>query len=350
VILGRMEHGAIARQREGADKRFLWRVRITRSNVNRAVKSEILFAMSNRTPSLLALRAFDAAARHLSFTDAARELHVSQAAISRHVRGLEEDLGRPLFRRLHRQVELTAPGKRLAVELAAGFSQIKRSVDAVRATSVRRLRISVEPAFAARWLVPRFGRFSAAHPDIEVDLESSEELRTVGRDTDIAIRFLNSATRKPGGSARKLFTVSGFPVIAAHKSTSGSRRRSDQDILGFRLLHDDDGTIWRRWFAASGIGGFDKAKHLYFNDYSLTLTATLRGQGVALSAPIYVRSQLRSGRLKRIGRTPVVFGDYWLLQAADRTSAKARAAFLEWFLLEIQRITGGNGITAIPPR
>jgi len=291
-------------------------------------------------PSLLALRAFDAAARHLSFTDAARELHVSQAAISRHIRGLEEDLGVPLFRRLHRQVELTAPGRRLAVDLAAGFSQIKRTVEAVRAAPVRRLRISVEPAFAARWLVPRFGRFTAAHPDIEVDMESSEELRTLGRDADIAIRFLDSATRKPGGSARKLFAVSGFPVIAAAKNTAGSRRRSDQDVLGFRLLHDDDGTIWRRWFAASGLNGFDEAKHLYFNDYSLTLTATLRGQGVALSAPIYVRSQLRSGRLKRIGRTPVTFGDYWLLQSTDRASAKARAAFLQWFAGETQRITG----------
>jgi LysR family glycine cleavage system transcriptional activator len=110
--------------------------------------------------------------------------------------------------------------------------------------------------------------------------------------------------------------------------------------VGFRLLHDDDGTIWRRWFAAAGLTGYDQAKHLYFNDYSLTLTATLRGQGVALSAPIYVRSQLRSGRLKRIGRTPVTFGDYWLLQATGRTSAKARAAFLDWFAGETQRIAG----------
>ncbi len=311
--------------------------------------------MTARAPSLLALRAFDAAARHASFKDAARELHVTQAAISRHVRGLEEDLGRALFRRLHRHVQLTAAGKRLAVELTAGFSQIKHAVDATRVSSLHRLRLSVEPAFAARWLVPRFGRFTSAHPDIEVDMESSEELRTLGRDADVAIRFLDSATRKPAGSARKLFAVSGFPVIAAAKSTGGARRRDDRDILGFRLLHDDDGTIWRRWFAASGLAGYDKAKHLYFNDYSLTLTATLRGQGVALSAPIYVRSQLRSGRLKRIGRTPVTFGDYWLLQSSDRGSAKARAAFVDWFLGEMQRIApsadgyGRRSAIAFPP-
>src|ERR1700730_7000353 len=229
--------------------------------------------MSSRATSLLALRAFEAAARRLSFTDAAHELHVSQAAISRHVRVLEADLGRPLFRRLHRQVELTAPGKRLAGELTAGFSQIGRAVEAVRGAPARRLRISVEPAFAARWLVPRFGRFTAANPEIEVDLESSDELRTVGRDADIAIRFIGSKSRKPKGRARKLFAYAGFPVIASGTRANLPRRRSDSDVLTFRLLHDDDGSEWRRWFAAAGLAGFDAAKHLHFNDSSLALTA-----------------------------------------------------------------------------
>ena len=294
--------------------------------------------MSSRATSLLALRAFEAAARRLSFTDAAHELHVSQAAISRHVRVLEAALGRPLFRRLHRQVELTAPGKRLAGELTAGFSQIGRAVEAVRGAPARRLRISVEPAFAARWLVPRFGRFTAANPEIEVDLESSDELRTVGRDADIAIRFIGSKSRKPKGRARKLFAYAGFPVIASGTRANLPRRRSDSDVLTFRLLHDDDGSEWRRWFAAAGLAGFDAAKHLHFNDSSLALTATLRGQGVALSAPIYLHSQLRAGSLVRIGRTAVTFGDYWLLEATDRATAKARAAFIAWFNLEAKSL------------
>jgi LysR family glycine cleavage system transcriptional activator len=170
--------------------------------------------MSKRITSLLTLRAFETAARRLSFTNAAQELHVSQAAISRHVRLLETQLGRPLFRRLHRQVELTGPGKRLAGALTGAFSQIERAVEAARERQSQRLRISVEPAFAARWLVPRFGRFSAAYPDIDVELDSSDELRVVGRDADIAIRFLNSSARKPKGRARKLFKYVEFPVIA----------------------------------------------------------------------------------------------------------------------------------------
>jgi LysR family glycine cleavage system transcriptional activator len=294
--------------------------------------------MLRRTPSLPALRAFEVAARRLSFTNAAQELHVSQAAISRHVRMLEADLGRPLFRRLHRQVELTPPGRRLASELAVGFSQIWRAVEAVRGAPARRLRLSVEPTFAARWLVPRFGRFTAAHPEMEVDLESSGEIRTVGRDTDIAIRFLSSASRKPKGRARRLFTYAGFPVIASGTRINQPRRRSDSDVLAYRLLHDDDGSAWRRWFAAAGLEGFDTAKHLHFNDDSLVLTAALRGQGVALSAPFYVRSQLRSGRLTRIGRTQATFGDYWLLEAADRVTAKARAAFIAWLNLEAKNL------------
>jgi LysR family transcriptional regulator, glycine cleavage system transcriptional activator len=287
--------------------------------------------MTLRAPSLLALRAFEAAARHSSFTAAAHELHVSQAAISRHVRALEEGLQRPLFRRLHRHVELTAPGRRLAAETAAGFALIRRAVEAARGAPAGRLRISVEPAFAARWLVPRFGRFAIAHPDIEVDFESSDAIRTIGRDMDIAIRFLSPKARKPSGRARKLFSYFGFPIIGKGSDVARSRRRTDADVLRYRLLHDDDGSTWRRWFTVAGLAGYDRMKHLHFNDYSLVLTAALRGQGIALSAPFYVGSQLRSGRLIRVGRTLVQFGEYWLLEARDRGTANARAAFTEWF-------------------
>jgi LysR family glycine cleavage system transcriptional activator len=151
------------------------------------------------------------------------------AAISRHVRGLELHLGRPLFRRLHRRVELTVPGKRLAGGLAAGFSQIQRSLDAVRIFTTRHLRLAVEPAFASRWLVARLGEFSANHPDIELELESSDELRVLGRDTDIAIRFLGPKARRPGKRARRLFSLDGFPVIAQSLELKRSPR-ADAEI------------------------------------------------------------------------------------------------------------------------
>jgi LysR family glycine cleavage system transcriptional activator len=284
---------------------------------------------SDRMPSLLALRAFESASRRLSFTEAARELHVSQAAISRHVRALEQELGRLLFRRLHRRVELTAPGKRLAGELATGFSQIRHAVQSIRGMEARRLRITVEPAFAARWLVPRLGGFSAAYPDVELELEASDELRALGRDSDIAIRWLCVGARAPRGRASKLTRLDCFPVAVKRRAAPG-KKRLDDEVMGHRLLHDDDGASWRNWFAAAGLEGYENAKHLHFNDSSLVLTAALRGQGVALSAPVHIGSDLKTGRLMRLGKTTVSIGDYWLLEATDRSSAKARTAFVQW--------------------
>jgi DNA-binding transcriptional LysR family regulator len=109
-------------------------------------------------------------------------------------------------------------------------------------------------------------------------------------------------------------------------------------------LHDDDGAAWRSWFSAAGLEGYGQAKHLHFNDSSLVLTAALRGQGVALSAPIFIGSDLKTGRLVRLGRTNVIFGDYWLLEAVDCGSAKARAAFIEWLDAE----TAGSSRVTVP--
>lgn len=294
-----------------------------------------------RFPSLLALRAFEAAARRLSFTDAANELHVSQAAISRHVRGLEKDVGRELFRRLHRAVELTAAGRRLASELAAGFTRIQRAVEAVRTMPERRLRVSVEPAFGARWLVPRLERFSGAHPEIELELETSLELRVLGRETDVAIRYVDTGQPLPRLRHRRLFSMEGAPVIV------GSRRRplahqGDNAVLGHRLLHDDNGKAWRSWFAAAGLEGFERAKHLYFTDYSLALAAALRGQGIALGTTAFIENELRTGRLVQLGQTRVPFGQYLLLESKERSTAPLRRAFVNWLDTEVGRGRSGT--------
>jgi LysR family glycine cleavage system transcriptional activator len=288
---------------------------------------------SRRMPSLLALRAFEAAARRLSFTEAGRELHVSQAAISRHVRGMEAQLECPLFRRLHRRVELTTTGERLANELTDGFSRIYRAAENARGLATKPLRLAVEPAFAARWLVPRLGGFSLAHPEIELQVEASDEFRVLGRDADIAIRFLSTTTRRPRGRAKKLLPLSGFPVVAPQCLARAPR--ADTDVLHYRLLHDDDGTAWRLWFASAGLPHDDRLRHLHLNDASLAVTAALRGQGTALSAPLYIDADLKAGRLRRLGQTEVTFGDYWLLEATGRAVAKARSAFLKWLDSEV---------------
>jgi len=301
---------------------------------------------SSRTPSLLALRAFEVAARRLSFTEAARELHVSQAAVSRHVRSLETELGRELFRRLHRHVELTVSGQRLASELSAGFLRIHRAVETARGVVTRRLRLAVEPSFASRWLVPRLGRFAAAHPEIELELETSAELRVLGRDADIAIRYLAATSRRKGREGRRLFSIDGVPVIAGVKARPTAWQQ-DAAVLGHRLLHDDDGRAWRDWFAAAGLDGFERARQQYFSDYSLALAAAQQGQGVVLGTPLFIERELHSGRLMQIGRTRIAFGSYWLLEARDRSTAASREAFTRWLDAETSRVSLlGRGVAS----
>lgn len=287
-----------------------------------------------RLPSLPALRAFEAAARHLSFTNAAEELHVSQAAVSRHVRSLEAGLGRALFRRLHRRVELTPAGERLAGELTAGFLRIRRAVEAARGIVPQRLRLTVEPAFGSGWLVPRLTRFASAHPEIELTIETSDDVRLLPRDADIAIRYVAAGGRRRSLKGRPLFDIEGVPVVAA---VTPRPREFDRDsaVLSRRLLHDDDGETWRRWFAAAGLDGFERAAHQYFTDHSLAVAAARQGQGVVLGTTAFIEPELRSGRLLQLGRTRLPFGTYWLLEAHDRSTVALRGAFVRWLATEV---------------
>jgi len=282
----------------------------------------------NRPISLLSLRAFEAAARRLSFTEAARELYVTQAAISRHVRTLESELGKPLFRRLHRKVQLTPSGQRFASALAAAFHQIQQAIETARGVA-KPLRVSVEPAFASRWLMPRLRSFTRTHPDIELQLEASETMRALGADTDVAIRFLSEPVRRRGRTGRKLFSVECVPVTAADARLS-AMAGDDSAVVKRVLLHDDDGRSWRAWFKAARIGGFERAKHHYLSDYSLALEAARQGNGVALGTKAFLEADFAAAGLQPIGRTRVTPGSYWLLETRDRATARLRDAFIRW--------------------
>jgi LysR family glycine cleavage system transcriptional activator len=143
-----------------------------------------------------------------------------------------------------------------------------------------------------------------------------------------------SASRRPRGRHRRLLSMDGVPVIAGVRPRP---RHWNQDaaVLGHRLLHDDDGTAWRSWFAAAGLEGFDRARHLHFTDYSLTLAAAERGQGIALGSAVFIESELRSGRLAQIGHTRVPFGEYVLLEGGPSGTQPLRAAFIRWLTSEL---------------
>ncbi|HUN94067.1 MAG TPA: LysR substrate-binding domain-containing protein [Burkholderiaceae bacterium] len=298
--------------------------------------------IDRRLPSLLALRAFASAAEHSSFTEAARELNVTQAAISRHVRGLEDDLGQAVFRRLHRRVELTPVGERLARELAAGFTQIHAAVQAARKVRARRLRLTVEPAFAARWLVPRLDDFGRKHPDIVIELETSNVLRQLGEEADVAIRYTMRSDRRPTGKAQRLFSCEVVPVIGKPAGRAARGLRRDESVLGRRLLHDDQGELWAQWFVAAGLDIATAAAHQHFSDYSIALDAAERGAGVALGAVPFIQADLAKGWLARVGSTGLMAGAYWVVESGERASAKQRAAFVTWLLEQAARTVAGN--------
>jgi LysR family transcriptional regulator, glycine cleavage system transcriptional activator len=130
--------------------------------------------------------------------------------------------------------------------------------------------------------------------------------------------------------------MDGVPVIAGIKPRP-AKWRHDQAVLGHRLLHDDNGSAWRSWFSAAGLDGFEQALHLYFTDYALTISAALRGQGIALGAAAFIATELKTGRLAQVGQTRVPFGEYVVLEANDRSTAPIRAAFVSWLEEKIGR-------------
>lgn len=288
----------------------------------------------HRTPSLNTLRVFEATARHLSFTRAAVELHVTQAAVSRHIRQLEAALGKPLFVRLHRSVDLTADGRRLAEDLAHSFAAIARSLDTIRGETRHTIRISVETAFAARWLLPRMPRFLAAHRDIDVDIESTESMREVGREADMAIRFLEGP--KPRARNVSLLTrITTYPVVSPTLTRRGKPLRQPGDLLQYPLLHEDEGRYWHRWFQAAGAQSIKAPRRMKLNDVALVLQAAVEGQGVALGDDLLAGDDLRARRLLKPFEIELPCGAYWLLRSPGASTSSAQRAFEEWLRAEL---------------
>lgn len=286
-------------------------------------------------PSLTALRVFEAAARHLSFTRAGSDLHVTQAAVSRQVRLLEAELGKPLFVRLHRRVELTPAGKLLADELARSFAAIHRSVDDIRGVSRQSIRLGVDPAFAARWLIPRLARFQMAHPEVDIEIDSTETLQEVGRDVDLAIRYLGGRPRRPSRSAELLVEVEAFPVLAPSLKRRGTPLRQPRDLLQYPLLHEDDGSFWAQWFAAAGTGPISVRRNLRLNDFALVLQAAVNGQGIALGDDLLAGEDIRAGRLLKPFQLETHCGSFWLLWHRAMPSTGALRSFRDWLHREL---------------
>lgn len=257
--------------------------------------------MPRDLPPLNALRAFESAAQHLNFTKASEELFVTQGAVSRQIKRLEQDLGYPLFRRDGPKIELTPIGAAYRDAVVEGLSVIRRGTAKVRRQSARpTLTVSVLPSFATMWLVPRVARFHAEHPHLELRLDCSYDVVDFHRapDIDAAIRF--GRGNWPGVHADCLFSCEVFPVCSPALLGGNGPFRSKHEILDYPLIHAtepmDD---WERWFAAAGLELPRQGPTTRYSDFMALQQAAIEGQGIALARGLLAEPDLRSGRLIR---------------------------------------------------
>ncbi|CCV07313.1 Transcriptional regulator, LysR family [Mesorhizobium metallidurans STM 2683] len=286
---------------------------------------------------LTALRSFEAAGRHLSFSRAAEELFVSQAAISRQIRELETFLHQSLFFRHHRRVELTEAGRRLLDQLVRSFDDIDRLLSelaAVPAQSV--VRVSVEPSLASVWLVPRLNRFRELRPDIDVSLEVDPRLIEFRSDQpELALRFSAHATSWPRSEAERLASTVDSPVLSPALLASGPPLKSPVDLGRYTLLHEENRQAWTRWFEAAGVAPEAvPARGPMLADISLSKQAALLGHGVALGDLLQIGEELASGALIKPFDIDVASGAYWLVARSLNDLSEPARAFADWIRAE----------------
>ncbi|MCR9175108.1 MAG: LysR substrate-binding domain-containing protein [Alphaproteobacteria bacterium] len=283
--------------------------------------------MARFLPRLNAVRAFDAAGRHGSFSRAAQELNVSHAAISRHVRGLEADLGVQLFKVVQRGVELTPAGQAYLARIGPALDEISTASESIRERDETTISVTSEPTFAAKWLMPNLGHFKRAHPDIEIRISSSASLADIRNfEFDIAVRYCREL---PSGVETDLLSDSPmFPFAAP----DFPEVQQPNDMLKQPLLNEDAGLLWRRWFERAGIPDPRLPEKPEFYAWLLAIEGALAGQGVVLLSEELAHTDVAAGRLKKLYPVGLTIGSYYLVYRADIGRRKALKAFRAWIL------------------
>lgn len=289
-----------------------------------------------RNLPLNALRSFDAAARHLSFADAAVELGVTPAAVSVQVRRLEEWVGAPLFLRAHRSIALSATGERLAPRLTALFAEMEQLVADVADLDAQVLQVSAMPSFASRWVAPRLGGFLAAHPGMQVRIKGGDGRSDFDREgVDVGLRYGDGDYRDL--HCERIAQATASPVC----SPDLAARYPDPAAIPAALLLEDESSLvapglptWSTWFAAAGCPRDDSGGARFGNSH-MALAAAVAGQGFALGITPLVDDDLAAGRLVRPFETSVdsSFG-FWFVCRKDRIGEPKIAAFRDWMMEE----------------
>ena len=283
-------------------------------------------------PSLSAVRVFEAVARRMSFTKAAAELGMTQAAVSYQIKGLEERLGAPVFLRLGREIQLTRAGERLAGAATEAMGLLRNAVADITVSGEGVLAITCLHTFAVTWLVPRLGGFQLANPGVAVRLDTSVRvIDLVHEDYDIGLRA--GRGEWPGLEARFLFPGVFTPLCTPEMAARYGGLTDPKQLLDAPLIGDRD--EWEAWLGAAGLdypeGTGRPALRYEVQQYDVAAAAA--GQGVAMGSPIFFAPDIAAGRLVQPFDV-LVAGEvgYWLVYAAARRHAPKVAAFRDWLL------------------
>ena len=306
---------------------------------------------NGRPPPLNAMRAFEAAARHMSFKKAARELHVTAGAVSHQVKLLEEHLGFPLFRRLTRALELTAEAQTMLPKVREGLEALSAAVDAVRAREeAQALTVMAPPNFAARWLIPRLARFTESNPNLELHVASRSAMIDGSQQANLVpatdaeaplvmVRFGNG--HYPGLQVDEVFSAVYVPVCSPRLLKGPHGLRSPDDLRHHTLLHDDTVTeegarpSWTDILDSLGVHGVDGTRGPHFSDASLSVEAAIEGMGVTLAMKPLVSAEIQAGRLAIPFdyAAPTSYA-YYLVTPETEAENRSVAAFRDWLLSE----------------
>lgn len=294
-------------------------------------------------PPLNALRAFEAAARHLSFKRAADELCITHGAVSRHIMKLEEHVGTKLFARHNRRVELTAEGARYNLQIRDAFRRIHEATAEMVASANRKsLKLKVPPTFAIRWLVPRLARFQARWPDVAVHISTPYD-PNVERDFDMAVYY--GAPNFPDGIAcERLFAEFLMPVLSPALARISPPLRTPRDLERCVLLHSmvrmND---WRQWLRATGADHVDPESGLRFENSGLVYQGVAEGLGVAIAQFAFVTDDIATGRL--VAPFPEYVKNeigYYLVYPRERLRRPNAESFRAWILEEAHKTNRGS--------
>lgn len=285
-----------------------------------------------RTPNLNALRMFDASARHLNFRRAAAELNLTQGAVAQQVRGLEADLGVKLFERQARGLSLTTQGREYHASVGRALGLIYQATQKLAPTP-EQIRLSVTPSFATKWLVPRLPKFTAAHPDIDIQTEASEGLADLRSDgVDLAIRY----GRPPFGENLdyEFLAPLGLSAVCSPELADKISPISDVDDFASHQLIEDGHSLWRQLLDQGD--GQRRLRIMKFNQTALAMDAAANGQGITLAPYLLIEAEVARGELV------VVWQDtrdndrgYYLVWRERPSQTAALKAVMDWVVSEI---------------